>query len=267
MQTTTVVERMEAEDNSLFFQEHLARYRFASEYIQSGRVLDIACGTGYGAAILASTEGIEVIGVDIFQPTLHRAQNAYSDLSISFLAGSGTQLPFGSETFHTIVTLETIEHIADDKTFLHELARVLRSDGVCVLSTPNHQYSVDRRINNPFHVREYMADELERLLRENFGHVTLHYQGFDQSYQQEVASYQATIQIRKQSLHPMVRYAIDEIYRPIKAAIPSKLTNFFIRHLLRTSYPQPEPTAITIQPQPMPEYSVIVAVCTLPIRT
>ncbi|MCX7791214.1 MAG: class I SAM-dependent methyltransferase [Chloroflexaceae bacterium] len=155
MQSTTVVERMEAETASLFFQEHVARYRFAANHIRSGRVLDIACGTGYGAEILAEIGEVEIIGVDVFRPALFQARDAYPDRRISFLAGSGTQLPFGSETFHAIVTLETIEHIADDKAFLHELARVLRADGVCVLSTPNRQYSLDRKIHNPYHVREY----------------------------------------------------------------------------------------------------------------
>jgi ubiquinone/menaquinone biosynthesis C-methylase UbiE len=267
MKHNRVVERMAVEPESLYYHEHVARYRFAKAQLGPGWTLDIACGTGYGVTILGQEPSRPVVGVDIHVPSLVRARSRYSDLTAQFLAANGTSLPFCRGVFANIVTLETIEHIVDDRRYLAELTRVLRPDGVCVLSTPNRNYSVTERIINPYHVREYCDYELITLLSAYFESVTLYYQGFSAQFAERLCQYSEAIKAEKQRLPLFNRFLIDRLYRSFKSIIPSRLTNFFVKHWLRLAYPQPEPVDITISPSEMPKASVLIAVCRQPIQS
>jgi SAM-dependent methyltransferase len=134
---------------------HAARYRFASRNVEFARLLDIACGSGYGVAMLSA--GGWVVGVDVDPGALRSARDAGP-----VLAADGCRLPFPDAAFDAVVTLETIEHLQDRDAFLSELLRVLAPGGSLVLSTPNALYTrpVDGRPRNPFHVFEYTPEEL-----------------------------------------------------------------------------------------------------------
>ena len=264
MGRSSVVERIEVEPHSLFYQEHVARYRFAGAHVQQGWTLDIACGSGYGSDMLTQYGAARIAAADVDLPALNQARTTFDDRRINFLASSGTRLPFRNDCFHNIVSLETIEHIQDDLGFLRELARVLRVDGVCLLSTPNRDYSVRRRQANPYHVREYAEDEWRQLLSQHFAQVEMYYQGFSQRHSNQVHQYAAAIQNRKRSLNPILRFGIDYCYRPVKRLIPARLVNTSIRRWLGLSYPQPETSDITISPEPIDDMSVFVAVCRKP---
>lgn len=266
MATKDVVERIEAEPDNLFFQEHLARYRFAADHLQAGRALDIATGTGYGADLLSQIPGSSVVGVDVDRAALQKARRDYSRSELSFVRADGIHLPFAASSFQTIVTLETLEHIDDDRGYLAELARVLRPDGVCVLSTPNQEYSRRHRISNPYHVREYTASALRRLLKEYFANVDVFYQGYGDEYHAQVVAYQRLIQQRKRNLSRVLRIAIDRIYRPLKPYVPLTITNLVIQRTLKLSYPQPSHQSITISSSPVHDFSVFVAVLQAPRR-
>lgn len=261
MKQTHVVERITAQANLLYFQEHLARYQFSSSYVRPGIVLDIAGGSGYGSALLAQNPKVSVVSVDVDLQSLQTARRDYIDQRIAFLAADGCRLPFPERSFSTIVSLETVEHIKDDVGYLRELGRVLRPDGICVLSTPNRAYSESIRRSNPFHVREYSESELTDLLRAQFSEVEVFYQGFANTYHASVKNYAQDIQQKKRELNSFPRLLIDKIYRPIKTILPSNLTNFFIRRLLRLSFPQPMANDIVITRNRPPETSVFVAVC------
>lgn len=267
MKHNRVVERMEVEPESLYYHEHVARYRFAEAQLGPGWTLDIACGTGYGVTILGQEPSRPVVGVDIHVPSLIRARSRYGELTTRFLAADGTSLPFYAGVFANIVTLETIEHITDDRRYLAELTRVLRSDGVCVLSTPNRNYSVTERIVNPYHIREYSDCELIALLSSYFGSITLHYQGFSTHFSERLCQYSEAIKARKQRLPFLNRLLIERLYRPLKSLMPSSLTNFFINRWLGLTYPQPEPADIAISLSAMPKASVLIAVCQQPIQS
>jgi SAM-dependent methyltransferase len=138
---------------------HAARYRFASENLEFTRLLDIACGSGYGVAMLSS--GGWVVGVDLDRDALRSARDAGP-----VLAADGCRLPFPDDAFDAVVTFETIEHLDQRDAFLTELLRVLVPGGSFVLSTPNALYSrpVDGRPRNPFHVFEYAPEQLSSAL-------------------------------------------------------------------------------------------------------
>jgi 2-polyprenyl-3-methyl-5-hydroxy-6-metoxy-1,4-benzoquinol methylase len=161
---TTEVERIPAHPGNLFFQEHLARYDFAKPHVRPGRILDIACGTGYGTDLFAHLPELSAVGVDLDRASIHAARKAYPDPITHFCIASATQLPFPARSFSTIVSLETIEHVADDRSLVREFARLLTPDGACIISTPNRRYSLEQNIVNPYHVREYVETELRGLL-------------------------------------------------------------------------------------------------------
>lgn len=261
MSSKGITERMHVNPDSLYYREHVARYEFARNYINDGPILDIASGTGYGSELLHSSCRAMVVGVDVDWPSLKAARRTYANPRITFLAASGTHLPFRDTSFAAIVSLETIEHIQEDRTFLSELRRVLRPDGICVISTPNRLYSLHHNITNPYHVREYIETELVELLSSVFESIEVFYQGFATTYHAEVKTYAESIQSQKKQLHPLLRWGIDHIYRPLKRLIPSSVVNYFIRKLLGLSYPQPHVADITISKQPVPDFSNFVVVC------
>lgn len=160
-----------ARDRSPWWGVHASRYDFARPYVADRRVLDIACGTGYGMAILrAGARG--VIGVDADLDAVRVARKAEGGPA---LVGDGTRLPFADAAFDAVTSFETLEHLDERDRFLGELRRVLKPQGVCVLSTPNANYTepIDGRPRNPFHVHEYTPEELGDALHRQFARVEM----------------------------------------------------------------------------------------------
>jgi hypothetical protein len=151
--------------------EHVHRYAFARRLAAGLRVLDAACGEGYGSALLAEVAN-SVIGVDIDADTVLKAEATYGGLAnLAFRSGSVTSLPLGNASVDLVVSFETIEHLeaADQPRMLAEFARVLAPDGVLVLSSPNRpQYSEARNYRNPFHLHELDRNELATLVGQVF---------------------------------------------------------------------------------------------------
>jgi SAM-dependent methyltransferase len=145
--------------------EHWHRYHFASRWAAGRRVLDVACGEGYGSALLAR-HAASVVGVDISAQAIGHAQHTYSGVAnLEFKCASCTELPLADHSIDLAVSFETIEHIDAQAQFLDELARVLSPEGVLLLSCPNKlEYSDKRNYKNEFHVRELYRDELAKLV-------------------------------------------------------------------------------------------------------
>jgi ubiquinone/menaquinone biosynthesis C-methylase UbiE len=258
---TGVVERMDAVPENLFFQEHLARYKFACTKVTSGFLLDIASGTGYGTQFLKKCLNARLLGVDINLDALQNCKITYQEPGLSFLQASGICLPFKAESFHNIISFETIEHIQDDHGFLNETHRVLKPGGYLVLSTPNRKYSEKENRYNPYHIREYDEYELIDLLRNYFHSVDLYYQGFSQSYGERISVYRDAIQSNKQAVHPVKQFVIDHIYHPVKEMVPAGITNWFIQRWFKVRYPQPDPLDIQISKSPPHDTNVLIALC------
>jgi len=152
--------------------EHLHRYVFAAQFVKGKKVLDLACGEGYGSYILAQ-EADSVIGVDIDERAINHAQSSYLRKGLHFIKGSITEIPIeGEREFDVIVCFEAIEHIKDHDKLLSEVKRLIKDDGIFIVSTPNKAtYTDEPGCNNPFHLKELYFDELEDLLRQYFKNV------------------------------------------------------------------------------------------------
>jgi ubiquinone/menaquinone biosynthesis C-methylase UbiE len=151
--------------------EHWHRYHFASRWSAGRRVLDIACGEGYGSALL-SRNAAHVTGVDVSLEAIEHARQAYgSARNVEFRSGSCTRIPLPDGSVDLVVSFETIEHIEEQQAFLDEVARVLTPDGVLLVSCPNkEEYTDKREFDNEFHVKELYREELDALLRSRFAH-------------------------------------------------------------------------------------------------
>ncbi len=151
--------------------EHWHRYHYLLPVAAGRRVLDVACGAGYGSALLRQTAAT-VHGVDISAEAIAHARGLYAaDANLQFSEASCTALPFADGSFDLVVSFETIEHIEAQAAFLDEVRRVLTPEGVFVVSSPNKaEYSDRRGFSNEFHVRELYRDEFEALLSPRFMH-------------------------------------------------------------------------------------------------
>ena len=153
--------------------EHLHRYHFAKNLVKNCRVLDVACGEGYGSWILSSS-ALDVVGVDIAPDAIAHALSKYADSGISFVEASATKLPFDDDRFDAVVSFETIEHLEQHHEMISEIKRVLKKEGILIISSPNKKYySVEPRYENPFHVRELFREEFVSLAKLYFSNVIL----------------------------------------------------------------------------------------------
>jgi GT2 family glycosyltransferase/ubiquinone/menaquinone biosynthesis C-methylase UbiE/glycosyltransferase involved in cell wall biosynthesis len=154
--------------------EHLHRYALCLEIVRDRDVLDIACGEGYGSAILAKTAR-SVVGVDIAEQAVDHARRAYGDLrGLRFAAGRADAIPLPDASVDVVVSFETIEHHDRHEEMLAEIHRVLRPGGRLVISSPDRPvYSASATERNEYHVKELDRAEFEALLRRYFRHVGL----------------------------------------------------------------------------------------------
>ncbi len=151
--------------------EHWHRYAFARRFVQGKRVLDAACGEGYGTALLA-TVAASAVGIDVDLATINHASATYGEgRRVRFVPTSCTGLPLASASFDVIVSFETIEHLSAEEQpdMLSEFARVLAPDGLLIISSPNKRlYSEARNYANPYHLNELQREDLARLLMRRF---------------------------------------------------------------------------------------------------
>lgn len=148
--------------------EHLHRYALALLLSPGKRVLDVACGEGYGSHLLAGNAS-SVIGFDLDGEAISHAHVKYHLANLEFRQGDCTALPLPDACIDLAISFETLEHHDKHDAMLIELRRVLTPDGVLLISTPDRlHYSDERDYVNPFHVRELYADQFRQLILRYF---------------------------------------------------------------------------------------------------
>lgn len=160
--------------------EHFERYYSACRFVKDKVVLDAASGEGYGSHMLAKYAK-KVTGVDLSQEAVDNAKKKYTDRdNLTYMQGSVADLSFmETASIDVVVSFETIEHVpADVQTaFIKEIKRVLKADGLLIMSSPNKKEYSDRYdFHNVFHVHELYVDEFVDLLKTEFKNVDLYRQ-------------------------------------------------------------------------------------------
>jgi ubiquinone/menaquinone biosynthesis C-methylase UbiE len=151
--------------------EHWHRYAFARSLVNGKRVLDAACGEGFGAALLAEAAH-DVLALDIDADSVaHAARRYEAKKNLRFSQADVTQLDhLPSASFDVIVSYETLEHVLEQERMLQGFARLLKPEGVLLLSTPDKKNYTDATgVVNPHHLRELYADEFQTTISACFG--------------------------------------------------------------------------------------------------
>jgi SAM-dependent methyltransferase len=151
---------------------HLKRYEFALPWCRDRAVLDAGCGVGYGTAHLAEVAA-SVVGVDRDEGAVAYGRERYARSNVEFRVGDLLDLDLADASFDVVCSFETIEHLDDVEAFLAEIVRVLRRDGVFLVSTPRVEETTGSP-ENPFHRVELSPRDFEALLRRFFREVELY---------------------------------------------------------------------------------------------
>jgi len=150
-------------------------YIFACNFVKNKKVLDIGSGSGYGTHFMSEKGAKSVIGIDKDKRIITLCQKNYDTDDLQFKVGDANNLDFGNGTFDIITAFELIEHLHNYEAFLKEVFRVLKQDGILIISTPNRKVW-SPGLKDPIvvqHVKEFYADELHGLLNRYFSKVKI----------------------------------------------------------------------------------------------
>ena len=163
--------------NHPFYCQYRAVYEYATQFVKAQKVLDVGCGEGYGAHLLAQNAK-EVVAIDRDKQTIQRARQRYALPNLSFRVQDVSEISqLSPGLFDVVCCFHVIEHLKTPVQFLTEVGTRLSSvSGVFLISTPN-RHSPFRRATGfqwPYHEREYTTDEFRELLLTSFKDVTLY---------------------------------------------------------------------------------------------
>lgn len=163
-------ERQAININTPWWGEHLHRYKEVLKRLKGNeKILDLACGSGFGSNVLANNTSNQVIGGDLSKAAIEQCKQHWIKENLDFLELNGTQLSFSSNTFDLIVSFETIEHTEAFNQMITEFKRVVKPEGSIFISTPNKKInSPSGDIINPFHTQEWYYNEFYNLLEFHF---------------------------------------------------------------------------------------------------
>jgi SAM-dependent methyltransferase len=160
-------------EENYWFRRHLAVYEWIAGRVAGRRVVDLACGEGYGSAVLARTAQ-RVVGVDANPEAFEHARAKYTTATVSF---ERDMIETWTGDADCVVFLQTIEHVQDPDAVLDRLRGLIGPAGVAFVSTPNVLTLAPKgaqRSGNPWHVREYRPDEYRALCDRHFSRVEVH---------------------------------------------------------------------------------------------
>ena len=162
------------------YQDIMSRYVFAASFAKDKVVLEIGCGSGYGASYLAKKGSRRVVGGDISEESMGYCRRYSAMGNLEFVRLDATKLPFSDSSFDVVVSFELIEHLKQYEVFLSECSRVIKDGGCFICSTPNKEIT-SPLFNKPlcrFHVKEFSPSELRSLVQRYFTSVVVYGQRY-----------------------------------------------------------------------------------------
>ncbi len=159
-----------------FCLDHLVRYAWASELVGKKRVLDVACGLGFGTTMLIGAGAKSAVGVDLDEPAIRKCQKWWDHPGIVFKGGDIEKLQsMGMEPFDRVVCFETLEHLQNPDLALQSIKSVMDPGGVLLGSVPG-EYDVSD--DNEFHHQHFSRQQLKTLLNSQFSNIRIYRQRY-----------------------------------------------------------------------------------------
>ncbi|XOV93217.1 MAG: class I SAM-dependent methyltransferase [Bacteroidota bacterium] len=220
--TTEITSDQIASDNPIH-QRLLKAYIEAVPYIQ-GDLLELGVGEGRGIEWMAP-KASSYLGLDKIEDAILKLSQKFPELQFESSVFPPVKLP--DESFDTIVSFQVIEHIKNDHLFLEEIYRMLKKGGKAIISTPNRLMSLSR---NPWHIREYTANELEELCKKYFDKVSM----MGIAGNEKVMTYHER---NRKSVDKIMRFDVLDLQHRLPASIlriPYDLLNRFNRNSLKS---------------------------------
>lgn len=171
------MERMNTENiNDILKNEHEDRYNFVCDSLY-GNVLDLACGIGYGSAVLSTNTNIQsYLGVDISSEAIEYANYNYKTDIANFVNDSVLTIDLQEKSFDFIISFETLEHINEYQKVLNNFSKWLKDDGMLIGSVPEKNWENicdDVYGKNPYHVIRFDIDKIKESLKSHFENIVL----------------------------------------------------------------------------------------------
>jgi 2-polyprenyl-3-methyl-5-hydroxy-6-metoxy-1,4-benzoquinol methylase len=222
-------------NSKLTSMEHLKRYLFFTKHFIEPKdfVVDAACGCGYGTRIISYNSG-KVIGLDISQEAIEYARKNHNAPNIDFILENledASQNSVKECSVDKVISFETIEHLKNPSTFLEKVYKMLKYDGLFIVSNPNaNNLSIKGISPNPHHIREYSEKELTDLIVEKrFSPEEMYCQGpilgYLARFMRKIGVKRAVNKKTKGSYQKIRNQIIDRI--PLFAEIFSQPVKFF----------------------------------------
>ena len=214
-------ERWDSVGEYILYLKQFAAYKFAERFVINKKVLEIGHGAGYGAEYVSNFAS-DFVAIDMSKINSSYCQRKYSKENLIFVTADATKLPFKDNQFGVAISFQVIEHIEPKfvLTYLAEIKRVLKADGIFICSTPNKKLRLlpFQKPWNPEHKKEYNRKEFKNLLNKVFEDVEV----YGLSASEEALS----IERARVKQDPLKVYIISPIYQLIKTILPSA---FFVR--------------------------------------
>ncbi len=217
-----IPEEIKSQAEYFIYLKEVFVYDWCGKFISKDSLcLDLGCGDGYGTKMLALSAR-EVIGIDKNKNVINNASDKYGGDNCSFKYYNGKIIPFPSNTFDIVFSFHVIEHVRNDLNFISESYRVLKNNGIFILTTPNKILRLPNNIApwNVFHIREYEPRELKILLEKKFKEV-------------EILGISAVSDVKKieeERIRKNVRI-VSYDYLNLRRLLPVSITSVFVKVL------------------------------------
>jgi 2-polyprenyl-3-methyl-5-hydroxy-6-metoxy-1,4-benzoquinol methylase len=152
----------------LYGSEHMQRYEYFSSFYGGKRVIDAACGTGYGTSYIADQGAVSALGIDISTEAIQFCTAHYRKTNLNYLQADIANLRDSKTSADLVVSFETIEHLADPEKFIRDVSGLLGKDGMFICSTPNKKRLSGAGNINPFHPSELDWEEFKHIFEKYF---------------------------------------------------------------------------------------------------
>lgn len=170
-----IPEDFQTKEEYLLYLKQLFPYKTIKRYLpKKGLILDLGCGEGYGTKIISQYVK-KIIGLDIEKETIEHASKKYQSKNCIFELYDGVKIPYKSNTFDAVISFQVIEHIQNDLNYISEVYKVLKKNGIFIVTTPNKIYRIKpgQKVWNRYHIREYSPNELREILKTEFSNIEI----------------------------------------------------------------------------------------------